>query len=385
MNYQQPLLNLVTKGHLNVKNPIGMQKFIECLDNDSCQTILENLLFRKDASECARILDEAKEAFELATNTRIRVSESTLNNARDKILCEDMDADQAIYDTKQDIHTVVKMLKFAGPAGVAMYLLKMKPPEREQIMGELKLRNQQAYDLIRSNPLMKQVMPENPGFISRAGNALWKFDYKNASNSPTLLNRADKQYLSKIGHGVGNAALLAAGIVTGIVAINVLYKEVFSYEAKKCKGLAGKKRTICMSNAIIEGSERAKKKAEDMLVRCDAAKDPQDCRYKMKVEIRSWTRKIEEQQRKLVKLQSVNKSVYPPERPADVSTVAVNTASDPFGSDSEAIPTPVTVPETPKAAPVAKPAEPKVEKPKAAPAPKKKDPFGDVALTNPFA
>ena len=49
MNYKHPLLNLITRGHLNVKNRVAMENFINGLDNDSCATILENLLFNAKA------------------------------------------------------------------------------------------------------------------------------------------------------------------------------------------------------------------------------------------------------------------------------------------------------------------------------------------------
>jgi hypothetical protein len=162
---------------------------------------------------------------------------------------------------------------------------------------------------------------------------IWSFGKSNT------LNPADRAYLRNKLAALGKVSLVAGGIITGIIAINVAYKQFFTAEARKCKGLFGKKRTICMCNAIIAAAEEAQKKAEQALLQCDQSNDPKECRYKMKVEIRSWMKKIEEQKRKLARLQ-VNKQAYPNGRPdkSKTSEVPVGTASDPFGDDVQNIP-----------------------------------------------
>ena len=79
MNYQIPLMNLVERGHLRVKNVIATKNFINKIDNDTCGMILESLLYNVDSRDCARILDECMETYDLRTNNRLCVSESTLN------------------------------------------------------------------------------------------------------------------------------------------------------------------------------------------------------------------------------------------------------------------------------------------------------------------
>jgi hypothetical protein len=117
-----------------------------------------------------------------------------------------------------------------------------------------------------------------------------------------------------------------------------------------------------MCDAIIAASEIALKKSEESLMKCDSAKDPQDCRYKMRVEIRHWQNKIHEQKRKLARLQ-INSQPYP----------NTNTKSKPVAIPV-APPTDPFMEEKPKATPVKK------QQPVVANTPNKttSDPFGDT-------
>jgi len=331
MNYQFPLMNLVTRGHLKVRNPIGTKKFIEQLDNDSCKTILENLLFVNDSSVCTRMLEDIQESYELRTNTRHFVSEKTLNEQRDKVLLKEGDEYPPIQDIgkdiSEDVRSFLKYLKYAGVAGAAFALLKYPPAKRTELMNNLKEYHSKTYNMLTASPILKRILPEEAGFSGRLASTLWTWDKSH-------LRPSDKLYLNKVGHGIANAALIAAGITTAIIGINIAYKEFFSQEAKACKGVTGKKRTICMCNAIIAAAEKAKAKSEDALLKCDSAKDPQDCRYKLKCEIRSWMKKIEEQKKKLARLQMVNNAAYN-KKPENTSPINVSPAYDPF-SEPEA-------------------------------------------------
>jgi hypothetical protein len=341
MNYRYPLLNLVTRGHLVVKNRIGTQKFIENLDNESCKTILESLLFVQNTNECSRILQDIQESYELQNNIRTRISDRVLNNERDKVLLrEAIDLDQAQQDTKDNIDTIIKYFKIGIPSMAAVYLLRIPTEERLKIFNELKLRHNDLYNVLKTQPELKKILPDESGFFNRMAKTAWTRDSK-------YLTTGDKNYLSKIGKFTKNSALIAAGITTAIIGIGIAYKQLFSHEARKCNGLFGKKRSICMCNAIISASEVALKKSEDSLLKCDAAKDPQECRYKMKCEIRSWTNKIEEQKRKLARLEYVNSHPYP-QRDSSTKTkpILVSPTSDPFGEKQRTSkPEPVIVPE----------------------------------------
>lgn len=326
MNYKYPLLNLVTRGHLNVKNRIGTQKFIENLDNESCKTILENLLFIESPSECSRILQDIQESYELQNNIKLNVSSRVLNNERDNIILRENSGEfkQLKEDTKENIDTIIKYFKWGLPTMAGLYILRIPSAEREKVFKELKIKHNKIYEVLRQQPELRKILPEESGFFNRAAKSAWTRDSK-------FLNQSDKNYLSKIGKFAKNAALIAAGVTTAIIGIGIAYKQFFSQEARKCNGLFGKKRSICMCNAIISASEIALKKAENSLLQCDSAKDPQDCRYKMKCEIRSWSNKIQEQKRKLARLQAVNTQPYP-QRDSNTKTGSVFVAppSDPF-------------------------------------------------------
>ena len=329
MNYQFPLMNLVTRGHLKVKNPIGAQKFIEQLDNDSCQTILENLIFVTDPNLCTRMLEDVQESYELKHNIRHSVSDRTLGSERDKVLLKEDAEDQfnfadANADIMQNVKTILKFLKIGLPTAAIFYIARIPKEQRDATFKNLEMADSKASQLLRSSPLFRKILPEEGGFFTRRlPKTLWTLDKSH-------LKPSDADYLRRLGRGVTNIALLGAGITAALVGISIAYKEFFSAEAKKCKGYTGKSRTICMCNAIIEAAEKAKAKSEDMLLKCDSAKDPQDCRYKLKCEIRSWMKKIEEQKRKLARIETINKTAYA-KKPQNTTPVKVSPAYDPFG------------------------------------------------------
>ena len=332
MNYKYPLLNLVTRGHLNVKNRVAMENFINGLDNDSCATILENLLFNVDSRDCARKLDNLLESYEFKHHIRKNLSESTINNARDKILMEydELDAVTDMRPAQDSVKEIIRLAKIGMFTAIAAKFALMDPKQKEMILKAINNKSTTVYNTIISNPILASVLPQDKGFAKNALQYLWTFGKQN-NFSPS-----DREYLSKLGRFGKGVALVAAGITTSIIAVNIAYKQLFSAEAKKCKGLLGKKRTICMCNAIITAAEEAQKKAEENLLHCDESKDPQECRYKMKVEIRSWMKKIEEQKKKLARLE-INKQPYPTNRPdsSKTSPVPVGTASDPFAMNAD--------------------------------------------------
>lgn len=336
MNYQFPLLNLITRGHLQVKNSIAAKNFVEKLDNESCQTILENLIVINDSRLCARKFDEVMEAYNLKIGNRICVSESVLANSRDAILESDSEEKRISLSEALGINNVDDALDTVGAIDKLAYLKKlimgggvllaihklaaMKPAERNRYISNLKSGSKGVYDILRKNPLFHKILPETDTAV-RTGEGLWKMDLKN-----TLTDKDKKWYgdtMKGAAKGVGIAALIAGSLVAAVASISFAYKRWFSFAAKSCKGLNGKKRTICMCNAIISSSEKAMQKAEKGLLECDSAKDPQECRYKMKVEIRSWHKKIEEQKRKLIKLGKVNDSPYGNQ--SDTTDVKVST------------------------------------------------------------
>ena len=353
MNYQIPLMNLVERGHLRVKNVIATKNFINKIDNDTCGMILESLLYNVDSRDCARILDECMETYDLRTNNRLCVSESTLNQERDKILVQEGmedDVTQAVFDESKTVKDIVNMVKHGMIAYAVYAILRIPSEQRIVMMNDIKKFNRSAYNVLVSQPQLKKILPPDGSFFPNLTTALWTGDLKpandwlrdakgkiklDASGNPIPnhpLMPTDIEYLSKVKNFGKNVALVTLGVTSALIAISVIYRKFFSMEAKARKGVSGKQRTSCMCNAIIKAAEIAKKKSEEQLLQCDSAKDPEECRYKMKVEIRSWSRKIEEQQRKLAKLQIVNSNAYPVERPKDkdLSKVRIGNSSNPF-------------------------------------------------------
>ena len=319
MNYQFPLLNLITRGHLPVKNPIASKKFVERLDNDSCQTILENLMSINDSKICAKKLDEVMESYQFKTGTRMYVSEATLGQCRDEILANDsperrqslceatMDDVLGTFNAKEQVEKLITMIKLGGVTAAIYKLAAMKPTERANLLDNMKNMSRGTYEFLRTQPLFGRILPQTDT-LGRTASGIWKFDLKNS------LKPDDRKWYSEH-YGkplkmLGIGALIAVGMTAAIVGISMAYKRWFSAAAKVCKGLSGKKRTICMCNAIIAASEKALAKSEKGLLECDSAKDPDECRYKMKIEIRSWKKKIEEQKRKLLKLGKVSNRPY---------------------------------------------------------------------------
>lgn len=332
MNYKHPLLNLITRGHLNVKNRVAMENFINGLDNDSCATILENLLFNVDSRDCARKLDNLLESYQFKHHIRTNLSETTINNARDKVLMkegEDLDSLTDFRPAQDSVNELIKLAKWGMFTAIAAKLSLMAPARKRILLNSVKQKSSDAYKMIISNPILASILPQDAGFLPRTAESIWTLSKK-------PLKPQDLQYLNKIGKMAKGVALVAAGITSAIIAVNILYKQLFSAEAKKCNGMFGKKRTICMANAIIAAAEAAQKKAEENLLQCDQAKDPQECRFKMKVEIRSWMKKVEEQKRKLAKLQ-INSEPYPTSRPdkSKISEIPVGTSSDPFAMNAD--------------------------------------------------
>ena len=113
MNYKHPLLNLITRGHLNVKNRVAMENFINGLDNDSCATILENLLFNVDSRDCARKLDNLLESYQFKHHIRTNLSETTINNARDKVLMKEGEDLDSLTDFRPAQDSVRELIKLA--------------------------------------------------------------------------------------------------------------------------------------------------------------------------------------------------------------------------------------------------------------------------------
>ena len=309
-----------------------MENFINGLDNDSCATILENLLFNVDSRDCARKLDNLLESYEFKHHIRKNLSESTINNARDKILMEydELDAMTDMRPAQDSVREIIRLVKLGLFTAVAAKFALMDPKQKEAILKGINEKSTKIYEVIISNPILATVLPQNKAFAKNALEYAWTLGKKNNFTA------SDKAYLSKLGRIGKGVALVAAGVTSAIIAVNIAYKQIFSAEARKCNGMFGKKRTICMATAIITAAESAQKKAEENLLHCDEARDPQECRFKMKVEIRSWMKKIEEQKRKLAKL-AINKQPYPVNRPdkSKVTEIPVGTPSDPFAMNSD--------------------------------------------------
>ena len=65
-----------------------------------------------------------------------------------------------------------------------------------------------------------------------------------------------------------------------------------------------------MTKARIKACEEAIKLSQKALLNCNSSKDEQDCIFKMKVEIRHWTKKKLAEEEKLRKLTNVNSASF---------------------------------------------------------------------------
>lgn len=314
MTLKFPLVNLISRGHLPLSNRTACLNFAKNIEDGPATRICYEMMKFDDTHDAAKFLEEAVEAHrEMTEGSRAYFAESdNFANARDMILIREAagdmreEVDEAINPYKQ----FMTLVKAGGMGAGIMYLLKLSSKDQQNIMRNLHLYNRKLYDAVQDNVIGRKVLrlPNDHGaFFKRMFNSA-------VGRSKDTLKPAEvrkvKDFGKAVARGAGWGVAIAASLTTAIVAITMLYKQRFSAEAKACKAYGGKERTVCMTKARIKSCDAAIAAAKKALLECGSAKNEEDCMFKMKVEIRSWTKKKVLEEEKLRKLTNVNSSSF---------------------------------------------------------------------------
>ena len=304
MNYKYPLVNLITRGHIQVNNAQSCVNFINSLSDNAASVLYEQMLFIEDTKTCADFLNSVQESYELETGVISLPSNKTFMEQRDYILMkEDNDLTQQKDAINKDAHQILKWFKLGIPIITILKLIeKYDPQTRHQLIQNVGSMNKDLGEILNKSRVGSAIYSAGGVAKRMAATALTQHNH---------MTSGDMDKLKKAGIGT----LIAAGVVTALMLISAAYKRYFSKEARQCKKYSGKQRTLCMIKARIAACKEAKKQAESALIECDKAKNPQDCRFKMRVEIRSWEKKKRNEEEKLSKLLRVNSSSFDDKKP----------------------------------------------------------------------
>lgn len=299
MNYKFPLVNLIARGHIPVENPVSTMKFLESLSNDTAERLYEQVYFIDDPKKCARFLDAIQEEVDLVTEKRILPSDEAFKEQRDNFFVIKEDSQQSESDNPAVVAAkILKMIKRGVPIGIIMtVLLKYDAETRNKIISNISLISQDTANLLKKSWATNWILRGGRSAKRMASSIL---------TGKNQLNTKDKKLLK--GLGIGTVA--GIGIIAMLLGINTVYKRYFSKEAKECSGMEGKSRTLCMAKSRLLAAKEAQKQAEKALSQCDSTKNPEDCRFKMRVEIRSWMKKQRKEQELIAKLTKIKSQAF---------------------------------------------------------------------------
>lgn len=306
MNYKFPLVNLITRGHVRVDNPTSCVNFINSLDNHTAQKLYEQLMYIENISMCGQFLNHVQENIELATGVRSCLSERSFMEQRDLVLMKES-AEETITDAAatSEAKKLIKMIKVGIPIAVALKVLaKYDEESATKIKQKIKLMDSDVSNFLNKSWITRPVV--------KAKNFSIRFTKAALTGKKKHLKHKDIKFLK----GMRTAALVATGLAAALLAISYLYKKVFSAEARACKKYSGKERTVCMTRARIAACDSAIKKSEDALSKCDSSSNPEDCRFKMRVEVRTWSKKKRIEEERLAKLLRVSSSAFTEKKPS---------------------------------------------------------------------
>lgn len=308
MTLKFPLINLISRGHLPLVNKTACLNFAKNIEDGPATRICYEMMKFDDSRDAAKFLETAVETHRVITEgNKAYFSDSfEFTEARNAILLRESGsqaqdpADQAAY-----VHALIK--RYGTIAGI-IYLLKAPPEQRKLILDNLKLYSTSTYKLIQQSwPGRVMHLTKDPAYFKRLFNTTLGIQHG-------ALKDKEKESLVKLlkstGKTVGWGAVIAAGITAAIASISLLWKRVFSKEARQCKSMSGKARTVCMTKARIKACDTAIESAKKALLDCGSAKNEEDCIFKMKIEIRSWTKKKAVEEEKLRKLTNVNTASF---------------------------------------------------------------------------
>lgn len=304
MNYKFPLVNLITRGHVRTENPRETINFINTLNDKSAYRLYEQLLLCEDANLAARLLEGVQEEFDLKFGSIKNPSDDSFNQQRDYFFLKESNDSTEVASPAAEAQKILKMISTGIPiATIILFLKNYDKKTRDQIITNVGLVRKDVADLLNKSWIGRPIV-KGAGFTKRLGSYILT-----GKNSFTDTDK-------KIGKGIGWAAIAAVGVVAMALMISSVYKQFFSEAAKKCKQYSGRIRTICMTKVRIEAAKEAQRQAEKALTECDSAKNPEDCRFKMRVEIRSWMKKRRKDEEELQRLTRVrDDSFTKPKKP----------------------------------------------------------------------
>lgn len=311
MTLKFPLINLISRGHLPLTNKTACLNFAKNTEDRIANRICFEMMKCDDVYDAAKFLEEAVECYrDIAEGSRAYFAESTsFADARNMILMREAKDPNDVLEGNTQLNALVNIVKTGGTAAGVMYLLKLTPNEQERILKNLKTYNRAIYDQIQDSLVGRAIhLKKEPSYYGR-----WIkskiLRSKNGGLSNAELEEFGK-WRNKVLKNAGIGLAIATGIVAAIASISMIYKKYFSAEAKACKAFGGKERTVCMTKARIKACDAAINASKKALLECGSAKNEEDCIFKMKVEIRSWTKKKALEEEKLRKLTNVNSSSF---------------------------------------------------------------------------
>ena len=313
MTLKFPLINLISRGHLPLTNKTACLNFAKNTEDRIANRICFEMMKCDDVYDAAKFLEEAVECYrDNAEGSRAYFAESTsFADARNMILMRESKVRNDINDAQQaTCEKLVNIAKVGGSGAAVAYILKLSPRERETIMHNLKLYNGSIYKQIQDSFAGRALkLPTDPTFFKRLYNTV-KGSADKTSGLTDIEIRKFKNFRNAVTKNAGIGLAIATGMVAAIASISMIYKKYFSAEAKACKAFGGKERTVCMTKARIKACDAAINASKKALLECGSAKNEEDCIFKMKVEIRSWTKKKALEEEKLRKLTNVNSSSF---------------------------------------------------------------------------
>lgn len=321
MTLKYPLVNLISRGHLPLSNQTAALNFAKNIEDEVATRICYEMMKCDDPVDAARFLEEAVKAHrEITEGVPAYFAESTsFANARDMILMREGSGDVRTdtADGLNPYHQFMTLVKTGGTAAGIMYLLKLTKPEQETILQNLRTYNKNLYTAIADSFAGRALkLPNDEGeYFKRMFNSA--VGSKTRQGLSQTERESLKNFRDAVGKNVGIGVAIAAGITTAIIAISMIYKKYFSAEAKACSGVSGKARSICMTKARIKACDVAIGASKKALLECNSAKNEEDCIFKMKVEIRHWTKKKMIEEEKLKKLLNVNSASFDTDKKND--------------------------------------------------------------------
>jgi len=318
MTLKYPLVNLISRGHLPLSNQTAALNFAKNIEDEVATRICYEMMKCDDPVDAARFLEEAVKAHrEITEGVPAYFAESTsFANARNMILMREAgditDAGEAINPYAQ----FTNLVKTGGLVAAVAWMLKLSTKDQKQILKNLKTYNSTLYTAVQDSIAGRALhLKQDPSYYGRLFNSV--IGSKNRQGLTPQESESLKKLGKKVAKGTGIGVAIAAGITAAIISISMLYKKFFSAEAKACSGVSGKARSICMTKARIKACDVAIGASKKALLECNSAKNEEDCIFKMKVEIRHWTKKKMIEEEKLKKLLNVNSASFDTDKKND--------------------------------------------------------------------